>query len=50
MKRILGVVGLVSVLSVAGAVIAPPVAADCLPCVYVRNTDPWVYVEVCSPV
>lgn len=24
--------------------------ADCLPCVYVTNGDPYVYVEVCPPV
>lgn len=24
--------------------------AECLPCVYVENSNPYVYVEVCPPV
>lgn len=47
MKRLLALSALVLV---GWGLASPPAAADCLPCVYVRNTDPWVYVEVCSPV
>lgn len=47
MKRLIAL----SVLAIVGlGVVAPAVSACDLPCVYVRNTDPWVYVEVCSPI
>lgn len=38
------------VLTGHGLFLATTAQAECLPCVYVRNSDPYVYVEVCPPV
>lgn len=51
LKRLVAVLAIVgSTVATHAMLLASPVEAECLPCVYVRNDSPYFYAEVCPPV